>query len=146
MSATTRDSVSRRVVQQSPRLKLSSFLAAGRRPSPERSRSGTGDIGGRQARFSFAGGRQLGAERSKSAKPLCSPLPASFSHRPHPPRRFVENKSQTPIRPSGHRAVEALFPCFSGLQSGSISALFSRFYCPVGRGSQRAGASVLADC
>ena len=48
---------------------------------------------------------------------------------------------KTKVKPQFDRAVdrtvEALFFRFSGLQSGSISALFSRFYCPVGRGSQR---------
>jgi len=64
------------------------------------------------------------------------PLPASLSHRPTPHKRFVENKSRTPIRPNGRPNGRSLFSRFSGLQSGSISALFSRFYCPVGRGSQ----------
>src|SRR5579864_7116184 len=68
--------------------------------------------------------------------PLCSPLPASFSHRPHPPNTFVDNKGPTPIRPSGDRAVEALFLRFSAVESGPISAFFFRFYCSVGRGSQ----------
>jgi hypothetical protein len=68
--------------------------------------------------------------------PLCSPLPASLSQRPHPPNTFVDNKGPTPIRPSGHRAVEALFSRFSAVQSGPISACFFRFYCSVGRGSQ----------
>jgi hypothetical protein len=68
--------------------------------------------------------------------PSCGPLPASFSQRPTPHMTFVENKSQTSIRPSGHRAVEALFSRSSGLQSLSISALFSRSMCSVGRGSQ----------
>jgi hypothetical protein len=58
---------------------------------------------------------------------LFSPLPASLSQRPHPPKRFVENKSQTPIRKAFQKAVEALFLRFSELQSRSISALFSRF-------------------
>jgi hypothetical protein len=66
-----------------------------------------------------------------------SPLPAPFSRRPTPHRTFVENKSPTLIRPSGDRAVEAFFSRFSGLQSRSISALFSGSNCPVGRGSQR---------
>jgi len=47
---------------------------------------------------------------------------------------------KTKVKPQFDRAVdrtvEALFFRFSGLQSGSISALFSRFYCPVGRGSR----------
>jgi len=47
--------------------------------------------------------------------PLCSPLLASFSHRPHPPGCFVESKGQTTIRPSGDRAVESLFLCFSAV-------------------------------
>jgi len=55
---------------------------------------------------------------------------------PTPHRRFVENKDQTPIRPSGHRTVEVVFSRFSGLQSRPISALFSGFYCSGGRGSQ----------
>jgi hypothetical protein len=69
--------------------------------------------------------------------PRASPLPAPFSRRPTPHRTFVENKSPTLIRPSGDRAVEAFFSRFSGLQSRSISALFSGSNCPVGRGSQR---------
>jgi hypothetical protein len=68
--------------------------------------------------------------------PLCSPLPAFLSRRPTPHSTFVENKDPTPIRPSGHRAVEALFSRFSAVQSGPISAYFFRFYCSVGRGSQ----------
>jgi hypothetical protein len=68
---------------------------------------------------------------------LCGSLPASLSHDPTPRRAFVENKSQTPIRPSGDRAVEAAFLRFSALEPPSISALFSRFNCPVGRGSQK---------
>jgi len=67
---------------------------------------------------------------------FCSPLPASLSHRPTPHSTFVENKDQTSIRPSGDRAVEALFSRFSAVESGPISALFFRFYCSVGRGSQ----------
>ena len=67
---------------------------------------------------------------------FCSPLPASFSQRPTPHRRFVDNKSQSAIRPSGDRAVEVLFLRFSAFQSGAISAFFSGFNCPVGRGSQ----------
>jgi len=65
----------------------------------------------------------------------CSPLPMSLSQTPTPHRTFVENKHQSAIRPSGHRAVEALFSRFSGLQSRSISAVFPRSSCPVGRGS-----------
>jgi hypothetical protein len=43
--------------------------------------------------------------------------------------------------------AEALFSRFSELQSRSISALFSRFYCPVGRGSQaREKRRFFADC
>jgi hypothetical protein len=45
----------------------------------------------------------------------CGPLPASLSQDPTPHKRFVENKSQTPIRPSGHRTVESPFSRFSGL-------------------------------
>jgi len=58
---------------------------------------------------------------------------------PTPHSTFVENKSPTPIRPSGDRTVEASFLRFSGFQLRSISALFSRFNCPVGRGSQTEG-------
>src|SRR6478735_6956501 len=65
------------------------------------------------------------------------PLPASLSQDPTPHKRFVENKSQTPIRKACQKPVDPSFSRFSGLQSGSFSALFSRFYCPVGRGSQR---------
>jgi hypothetical protein len=74
----------------------------------------------------------------------CGPLPASLSQAPTPHKRFVENKSQTPIRPNCHRAVESPFFRFSGIQAGSISALFARSYCPVGRGSQ--SRNVLAEC
>ena len=66
----------------------------------------------------------------------CDLLPASFSQRPHPPITFVENKDQSPIRKAFQKAVEAFFLRFSGLQSDSISALFSRSNCSVGRGSQ----------
>jgi hypothetical protein len=52
----------------------------------------------------------------------------SLSHRPHPPRRFVENKGSTSIRPSGDRAVESPFLRFSAVESGPISGLFFRFY------------------
>jgi len=65
-----------------------------------------------------------------------SPLPASLSQSPTPHNTFVENKGQGAIRPSGHRAVEAHFLRFSLVESDPISALFSRFKCPVGRGSQ----------
>ena len=51
-------------------------------------------------------------------------------------KALVENKGQTPIRPSGRPSGRSLFPRFSGLQLRSISALFSRFNCSVGRGSQ----------
>jgi hypothetical protein len=44
------------------------------------------------------------------------PLPASFSQTPTGHRRFVDNKHQTPIRPSGDRAVEALFSRVSHAQ------------------------------
>src|SRR5579864_9758283 len=57
------------------------------------------------------------------------PLPASLSHRPHPPRRFVENKDPSAIRPSGDRAVEARFSRFSAVELDPISACFFRFYC-----------------
>jgi hypothetical protein len=66
----------------------------------------------------------------------CSPLPMSLSQDPTPHKRFVENKSRSAIRQASHKTVEARFSRFSGLQSGSISALFFRFNCPVGRGSQ----------
>jgi len=69
--------------------------------------------------------------------PLCGPLLASFSHDPTPHNTFVENKDQTSIRPSGRPSGRSLFLCFLAVQSGPISALFFRFCCPVGRGSQR---------
>ena len=65
-----------------------------------------------------------------------SPLLASFSQKPTPHRRFVANKGSTLIRPSGQPSGRSHFSRFSGLQSRSISALFSRPRCPVGRGSQ----------
>jgi hypothetical protein len=54
----------------------------------------------------------------------CGPLPASLSQSPTPRRRFVENKSQSAIRPSGDRAVETPFLCFFSLP---IWLNFSRF-------------------
>jgi hypothetical protein len=74
--------------------------------------------------------------RSPDHPIFCDPLPASLSQKPHPPNTFVENKSQSAIRKACQKAVDALFSPFSGRQFTSISALFSRFYCPVGRGSQ----------
>src|SRR5690349_17601500 len=56
--------------------------------------------------------------------PLCGPLPASFSHDPTPHKRFVENKSQTSIRPTGDRAVEALFSRFQGSNRGQFWPCF----------------------
>ena len=57
---------------------------------------------------------------------LCSPLPASFSQRPHPPRRFVENKSQTPIRPSGRPNGRCPFsPFFRASIRLNFSLVFS---------------------
>jgi hypothetical protein len=69
-------------------------------------------------------------------------LPASLSQTPTPHNTFVEYKSQTPIRPNGDRPVEAPSLCFLAFQSGPISALFSRFRCPVGRGSQALAANM----
>jgi len=60
----------------------------------------------------------------------------SLSQKPHPPNTFVENKSQSAIRKACQKAVDNLFFPFSGRQFISISALFSRFYCSVGRGLQ----------
>jgi hypothetical protein len=40
---------------------------------------------------------------------FCDPLPAFFSQPPTRGKTFVANKRQSTIRPSGHRAVEALF-------------------------------------
>src|SRR5579871_1871379 len=68
---------------------------------------------------------------------FCVPLPASFSPDTPPPCAFVENKSSTSIRKACRKLVDPSFSRFSGLQSRSISALFSRSNCPVGRGSQR---------
>jgi hypothetical protein len=47
---------------------------------------------------------------------FCGPLPAFFSQPPTGHRRFVDNKHQTPIRPSGDRAVEAIFSRVSHAQ------------------------------
>ena len=58
------------------------------------------------------------------SRSFCGPLPASFSQAPTPHKRFVENKSQSAIRPSGDRAVEFFFVCFSAFQSTVISGLF----------------------
>jgi hypothetical protein len=73
--------------------------------------------------------RQRVATRCRRCWRSCSPLLTSFSQTPPPHSTFVENKSQTPIRPRGHRAVEGLFlvlsasnPVVSCLASGS------RFY------------------
>src|SRR5579864_1389442 len=66
-----------------------------------------------------------GDRRAARPTTLCL-RPSAIDPPPH--KRFVENKSRTPIRPSGDRTVEALISRFSGLQSGSISALFSRFF------------------
>src|SRR5689334_7250333 len=63
----------------------------------------------------------------------CGPLPVFLSQKPHPPNTFIENKSQSAIRKACQKTVEAVFLCFSTVQSGPISAFFSRFYCPVGR-------------
>jgi hypothetical protein len=54
----------------------------------------------------------------------CSPLPVSLSPRPTPPYRFVENKSQSAIRPSGDRTVETLFLSFLPVESVSFSWSF----------------------
>jgi len=42
----------------------------------------------------------------------------------HPHRRFVENKRQSAIRPSGDRAVEALFLSFFASRIGVIFLVF----------------------
>jgi hypothetical protein len=91
-------------------------------------------IGVELSGFAFPISRDVG-DPVRSRR-FCSPLPASLSRRPTPHRRFVENKGQNAIRPSGDRAVETLFLRFSAIESGPISAFFSRFYCSVGRGSQ----------
>jgi hypothetical protein len=46
----------------------------------------------------------------------CDPLLVSLSQTPPTHRGFVENKGQSAIRPSGHRAVEALFSPISHAQ------------------------------
>src|ERR1051326_1251550 len=56
--------------------------------------------------------------------------------------RFVANTGPSAIRPNGDRPVDLRFSRFSGPQSNSISALFSRFYCSDGRGSQTLPPSV----
>ena len=62
--------------------------------------------------------RQLGFQSTYTIQPrsnpgdpsaLLQPLPMYLSQTPPGGRRFVENKGKTPIRPNGHRAVEALF-------------------------------------
>ena len=58
--------------------------------------------------------------------PLCSPLPVYFSQPPPGGITFVENKRPTPIRPSGDRAVEALFLSFLPVESVS----FCWSFCP----------------
>jgi hypothetical protein len=55
------------------------------------------------------------------------PLPAYFSQRPTPHTAFVENKSQTPIRPSGDRAVETPYLYFSAFQLSPIRPSFPVF-------------------
>jgi len=69
--------------------------------------------GPRQVRFSLAGVRQPGAERSRSAEPTLQPSADVPSARPHPGgKRFVANKDLSVIRPSGDRTVEVPFPHF----------------------------------
>jgi hypothetical protein len=46
---------------------------------------------------------------------------------PPPYSTFTENKSPTSIQPSGRPDGRGLFLCFSAVQSGPISGLFSRF-------------------
>jgi hypothetical protein len=53
----------------------------------------------------------------KSGNLFCGPLPAFFSQTPTRHRAFVENKNQTPIRPSGHRAVDPSSSRFFGPES-----------------------------
>ena len=78
--------------------------------------------GPRQARLSLAGVSSREPNDLSRRSPLCSPLPASLSQRPTPHRRFVENKSRTPIRKDCRPDGRSLFSRFSGLQSCSISA------------------------
>ena len=57
--------------------------------------------GPRQVRFSLAGVRQPGAERSRSAEPTLQPSADVPSARPHPGgKRFVANKDLSVIRPA----------------------------------------------
>jgi hypothetical protein len=54
---------------------------------------------------------------------LCAPQPSACvpsARDPPPPYRFVENKSQSAIRPNGHRTVEALFLSFLPVESVSF--------------------------
>jgi hypothetical protein len=67
---------------------------------------------------------------------FCIPLPASFSQNPTRHRRFVANKHQTSIRPSGDRTVEAHISLFSALFLQRITMLFFYFSTMSGRGSQ----------
>jgi hypothetical protein len=64
----------------------------------------------------------------------CDPLPASFSHRPTPHKRFVENKSQTPIRPNGRPSGRSPFSRFS---EASIRLNFSLVFSFLLSGRQR---------
>ena len=65
------------------------------------------------------------------------PLTASLSQTPPGGRRFADNKGLTAIRPSGRPNGRRPFSYFSAVESNPTSTCFFRFYCSVGRGSQR---------
>jgi hypothetical protein len=64
------------------------------------------------------------------------PLPASLSHDPTRHRRFVANKSSTPIQPSDDRSVEGFKSLISALLLAAIEPPFSPLTAMLGRGSQ----------
>jgi hypothetical protein len=51
---------------------------------------------------------------------------------------LLKTKAEVQFDWTVDRAVEPIFSVFHGSNRGQFLALFSRFYCPVGRGSQRA--------
>src|SRR5690349_18661291 len=62
-----------------------------------------------------------GDRRALRATALCL---CPSARDPTPPYRFVENKSQSAIRPNGHRTVEALFLSFLPVESVSFCRSF----------------------
>jgi hypothetical protein len=87
--------------------------------------------------------RDHGDRRAARATALCL-RPSARYPTPHAP--LLKTKAEVPFDRPVDRTVEAIFSCLSAVQSGPISALFSRFCCPVGRGSQRIMVCILVDC